>query len=400
MMNVSTPSIDFLINDSTFIPTEADVIDYSQSVLIFFTVIMSLLTVAMAVGNISVIVALVTLRPLRSASNQLTINLCVGETILGLVVMPYGTMTMFLRVPVWGEATCIAMAFIKMTIIYSTNLTLMAIGIDRYMKVKHTTLHRLRFKRPLIIILITWILSLLSALPPLVGWGWYHWVQVKPICTNDWIDSVSYTLFLVIGFMCIPLCVVFYCYGSIVRVVVQSRRRLDVHQRKEIKDATPHTSGGLESLETNSEQVGIHLEPVKWASRTDRAVNTLAVSVIDTPPPRPKQDAVRPKLQPRFLGRSNGIVKKPMKRVNRADIAVIRTMIIVVSTYVIFWYPYIICMLIKIVTKERMSFIVESTTIELAFIGMALNPIIYAVSNKGFRRDLKSAFKRQIKEER
>lgn len=401
MMNSSTlPTDSLAINDSTPTPIGADIIDYSQDVLVLFTVIMSLLTVAMTVGNIFVIVALNAVRPLRSASDQLTINLCVGGTILGLVVMPYGAMTMYLRVPVWGETACVTMAFIKNVSMFNTNLTLMTIGIDRYMKVKYTALHRLRFKRPWVIIFAMWLLSFVSAIPPLVGWGWYHWVPVKPICSNDWIASVSYTLFLVISFISIPICVVFFCYGSIVRIAVQSRRRLDVHQRKntDAKDATPHTSAGVESSETKSDQVGIQLEPVRWASRTDKAAaNTLAVSVIDTLPSPTSHGAVRPEVQPGFFNRSPRTDTKPTKQVNRADIAVIRTMILVVSTYVIFWYPYIICILIKIATNERMSFIVETVTIELAFLGMALNPIIYSVSNRGFRRDIKSAFKKVYK---
>ena len=72
-----------------------------------------------------------------------------------------------------------------------------------------------------------WIFSGLLACPPLLGWGIYDYLPRQSFCFCQWTSSVSYTFFMVGVCFGGPCSVMTFCYVQILRVVRNSRKRVD-----------------------------------------------------------------------------------------------------------------------------------------------------------------------------
>ncbi|KAI8513659.1 melatonin receptor [Branchiostoma belcheri] len=83
--------------------------------------------------------------------------------------------------------------------------------------------------KTLVIVAASWVYSFLFDLPLLLGWG-KHSYDIKTMgCTYDRTDTFSYTLFLVIAGIGLPLVVVVCSYSKIFYHVHQSKMRVAVH---------------------------------------------------------------------------------------------------------------------------------------------------------------------------
>lgn len=99
------------------------------------------------------------------------------------------------------------------------------IAIDRYLAIARP-IHqakKMTRKKAFLMIIVVWIWSLASSLPPLFGWGRYIPEGFQTSCTFDYLtrtdNNRTYIFFLYLFGFAVPLGVIFMAYGLIIRAV-------------------------------------------------------------------------------------------------------------------------------------------------------------------------------------
>ncbi|XP_059158640.1 melatonin receptor type 1A-like [Physella acuta] len=188
-----------------------------------------------------------TVRDLYSHRITLTFpGYVVPWTVVGLVLNYY---------PVVSFGNCVFNGLIIVVGYVASLQTLMVISVNRYLNICHTDLYNTIFSRSFLASILycslIWVFAFLSVLPPLLGWGEFHFDKKTHYCGYDRTDSFSYTLFLLLSSIGVPVIIVFYCNFAIWRFIRQASHRIygfKAHARRKTKLITPDELNLIKSL--------------------------------------------------------------------------------------------------------------------------------------------------------
>ena len=182
------------------------------------------------------------------------------------------------------------------------------------------------------LIVAIWMLALFASLPPLCGWSQYTWLPTTSNCLVQWDINPSFAYTFTIVFLILPLCILCYCYGKILRVARLTTRR---------------TSNGNTVLPT---------------SEYDPSVR-------------------------RRSRRSSLLVNIRMNSPTKA----IKTVLVTLTALLLTVGPLAVMLVYQAINgAEKIPVIVEIITTWFFFCNFIANSLIYAVWNKSIRRELLS----------
>ncbi|XP_032369993.1 adenosine receptor A1 [Etheostoma spectabile] len=206
------------------------------------------IALASVVGNVLVVLAVCVNRALRNTTFCFIVSLAVADIAVGVLVIPLaiiislGFNTQFY--------TCLFLSCLLLIITQSSILSLLAIAIDRYLRVKIPTRYNtiVTQRRAYVAVFLCWILSFLTGLVPMIGWNNRN-VQGNLsgssdiVCEFTAVMRMDYMVYFnFFGWVVVPLSIMIALYGEIFRVI---RRRLnqraeatcdgDRYYRKELK---------------------------------------------------------------------------------------------------------------------------------------------------------------------
>uniref|UniRef100_A0A665TED9 Adenosine A3 receptor n=1 Tax=Echeneis naucrates TaxID=173247 RepID=A0A665TED9_ECHNA len=212
--------------------------------------LMAEITIALAsvLGNVLVVLVVCVNRALRNTTFCFIVSLAVADIAVGVLVIPLaivislGFNTQFY--------TCLFLSCLLLIITQSSILSLLAIAIDRYLRVKIPTKYDIIMTqgRAYVAVCLCWILSFLTGLVPMIGWNNLN-PQGNLSSSNEIVckfTSVIRMDFMVyfnfFGWVVVPLSIMIALYAEIFRVI---RRQLnkraeatcdrDRYYRKELK---------------------------------------------------------------------------------------------------------------------------------------------------------------------
>ncbi|CAH1249273.1 MTNR1A [Branchiostoma lanceolatum] len=221
----STPA-----NDSALPDLDYD--ELGMGVKIGSSILLVVLIAGGTFGNCLIIGAVYATPSLRSVSNIFIVNLAVADLMVSSVVDTFNIVGVidqnFLRD---HPVVCELVGFVCVTSCICSLMSVSNIGINRLLFVVKPHWHASVYTVPktLMIVAAMWVYSFLFDLPLLLGWG-QHSYDIKTMgCTYDRTHTFSYTLFLVIAGIALPLVVVVGCYSKIFYHVHQSKVRVAVH---------------------------------------------------------------------------------------------------------------------------------------------------------------------------
>ncbi|XP_066264203.1 melatonin receptor type 1A-like [Branchiostoma lanceolatum] len=253
----STPA-----NDSALPDLDYD--ELGMGVKIGSSILLVVLIAGGTFGNCLIIGAVYATPSLRSVSNIFIVNLAVADLMVSSVVdtfnivgvidqvkdtdcsaFPMGFLTHAnLGTPALNflrdhPVVCEMVGFVCVTSCICSLMSVSNIGINRSVLIVcllllfvvkphwHASVYTV--PKTLMIVAAMWVYSFLFDLPLLLGWG-QHSYDIKTMgCTYDRTHTFSYTLFLVIAGIALPLVVVVGCYSKIFYHVHQSKVRVAVH---------------------------------------------------------------------------------------------------------------------------------------------------------------------------
>ncbi|KAI4827373.1 hypothetical protein KUCAC02_030772 [Chaenocephalus aceratus] len=189
------------------------------------------IALASVVGNVLVVLAVCVNRALRNTTFCFIVSLAVADIAVGVLVIPLaiiislGFNTQFY--------TCLFLSCLLLIITQSSILSLLAIAIDRYLRVKIPTRYTtiVTQRRACVAVCLCWILSFLTGLVPMLGWNNLDNLEgnlttsSEIVCEFTAVMRMDYMVYFnFFGWVVVPLSIMIALYAEIFRVI---RRQLN-----------------------------------------------------------------------------------------------------------------------------------------------------------------------------
>ncbi|KAL0973997.1 hypothetical protein UPYG_G00214080 [Umbra pygmaea] len=242
------------------------------------------------VGNILVILAVVTNRHLRTPTNYFIINLAIADLLLGTTVLPVSATLEILNYWVFGRIFCDVWAAVDVLCCTASIMSLCVISIDRYIGVSHPLQYPsiVTEKRALLAMLGVWVLSVVISIGPLLGWK-------QPPSPHETVCLITeepfYALFSSLGSFYIPLVVILSMYFRVYVVAKRTTKNLEAGMMRERMDTNEltlrihkgsqvhdDTGGGTGKGRATHARSSLTVKLLKF-SREKKAAKTLGVVV-------------------------------------------------------------------------------------------------------------------------
>jgi hypothetical protein len=190
-------------------------------------------------GNILVILSVFTYRPLQSVQNIFIVSLALADTFVAVFVMPFHIIYQITDGKwLFGTLVCHFFLLLDILLCTSSTLHLCCIALDRYWAIKDSIRYAQKrtMRRVLIMIFITWFLSLFISLPVVI-WNTKTVRSVSETTDSSTTVAVTasseivcdiptdklYRFYSSSGTFFLPLIVMTFVY---VRIYLETKRRL------------------------------------------------------------------------------------------------------------------------------------------------------------------------------
>lgn len=326
---------------NTFSNISGSVAMLSDKTIAIQSTVMLILVISSLVCNGLVLVTFYKSRDLFTVTcNKFVLNMTFVNVFSTLFVLPFVTTTSISNDWLFRHTWCQINGFLLILLSCALLLTLAALSYDRcYFIVKplRYPIH-MSSSRAYIMIIVIWLLSLFTAILPVLGWGKFGYQRSKLSCTVLWhLYTSGYSKFFCVTSIFLPLLIIIVSYIFILRAV-----------HKQVR-------GGRLSL-------GSLISPSEYiqAQNQQRAMAT---------------------------------------RAEHSRIKAWKTLVLHVGTNLVCWIPYSVCILVEDL-RGRTDVIpqeIQTASAILIFSCVLWCPIIYAFRVKLVRREINTLVRRTFK---
>ncbi|XP_060662053.1 LOW QUALITY PROTEIN: G-protein coupled receptor moody-like, partial [Drosophila nasuta] len=316
------------------------------------------------------------------------ISLCIADLLFCALVLPFQGLRFVQGTWRHGAVLCRLIPFIQYGNIGVSLLCIAMITINRYVMITHHGCYARIYKRHWIAVMIAacWLISYGMQLPTLLGaWGRFGYddrLQTCSIMSDDHGHSSKTTLFIT-AFV-IPCLVIIACYAKIFWVVHKSEQRLKRHANKQnsipnnlrpVATATSLPTGGnAGDSQTQSQTAagagGLPASRVSSDSSSSYSTDVPEAAIATGG----KQPAIRVKDQREVRAKRNEW------RINKMVLAIF-------LSFVICYLPITI---VKVADKDVDHPSWHIFSYIMLYLSACINPIIYVIMNKQYRKAYKT----------
>lgn len=344
-------------------------------------IFLSLFIFGIIVGNIFVIMSVLLFREMRTMTNGLIVSLASADLLVALIVLPISLH--FEVVGQWTLGTIVCDFYVTSDVFCCTAsiLNIVVIAVDRYWlitkNVKYT--HNTTFPRQrvcLVMVFLAWTTSAIISTSPLFGWrrGTEREDPTQCMISQD----LSYTIFSTFGAFWFPLTVILLVYSRIFSI---ARRRARTRAKARSIHPSIHSTAGFSEM--NEMNGG-------GSSSSKRNGRYRQQSVDSQSPPRSPSSSRRSHL---FSSRRRGTRTSmdPRTRFSRTRMRnSARTLGLIIGGFVLCWLPFfLIATMQPFCSHCKVPKLLFSIVLWLGYSNSLLNPAIYAIWDKKFRRSFK-----------
>lgn len=289
-------------------------------------------------GNILILLAVWTNQHLQCVTSVFIVNLACADLLLAITGMPFTLVSSITFDWIFGEELCKLHGAINFVFAIASILSLTMVAIERYVAIikplKYLSI--MTHKTAVVMIAYVWFHSILGSLLPIMGWSRYTYIRMESLCTVDWTNSISNTVFVIMVCFFIPVTIVVYCYFHILTVAQDHSKRIQPNL-------------GELSLEISAEQA--------------HGVAVQAQREKDT--------------------------RKKAEKKYKQEAKAAKTLLLVIGTFMLCWSPHIVGIVTLLIPSTNLPKEFFALTTWLAMLNSACNPIIYGVLNRRFRESFK-----------
>lgn len=216
---------------------------YSAASIAGIAALVGVLIMVTVVGNILVVLAVLTSRALRAPQNLFLVSLATADILVATLVMPFSLANELMGYWYFGRVWCGVYLALDVLFCTSSIVHLCAISLDRYWSVTQAVEYNLKRtpKRVKCIILIVWLISALISSPPLVSMESSTQVNSQPQCQLN--DHTWYILSSSIASFFAPCLIMILVYIRIYQVAKTRTRSMS--GKKPRPEGITQTENGL-----------------------------------------------------------------------------------------------------------------------------------------------------------
>ncbi|KAH8294446.1 hypothetical protein KR018_005694, partial [Drosophila ironensis] len=354
---------------------------FSHPLMIFAAVMTFLIMVVGIFGNLLTVVALLKCPKVRNVAAAFIISLCVADLLFCALVLPFQGLRFVQGTWRHGKVLCRLIPFIQYGNIGVSLLCIAMITINRYVMITHHGFYARIYKRHWIGVMIAacWVFSYGMQLPTLLGsWGRFDYDSRLQTCSimSDRHGHSSKTTLFIIAFV-IPCLVIIACYAKIFWVVHKSEQRLKQHASKQNSipnNLRPPPSGT--SAGTTSSGGGGDCQPENRVSS-----DSSSSFCMEKPETVPSRSGSGQKQQPTRVKDQREV------RAKRNEWRITKMVLAIFLSFVVCYLPITI---VKVADKNVEHPTLHICSYILLYLSACINPIIYVIMNKQYRKAYKT----------
>ncbi|ODM89306.1 Octopamine receptor [Orchesella cincta] len=367
--------------------TNSSSIDPWQTWEILVTTIpMSLLILEIVLGNLLVIIAVLTQRTLRTPSNVIILSLAVADLAVGIFILPLNIADMIIG---WqlGKVICRIWLTSDVTLCSTSILHISAIAVDRFRSINEGVSYAQSrtIRMSLIVCGALWLIALWIASAPVLGWN--DWSKSGGNASSDSMDcyltrDLGYIIHSASGAFFIPAAIMVGLYFRIfllIRNKLRERAKIacvsksksnNQPDEEEIMDRHEQSSGDIvEDPSTDATKESTQKPKTSLDSNT-----TISTNNNDK------------KTRKKHSEQIETILKNKLRFSLTKERKAAKTLGIIIGAFIVCWTPFTLCYLISGIPGNNVPFVLFQSVTWLGYVNSGLNPIIYTIYNPDFRR--------------
>nr|XP_020632997.1 alpha-2C adrenergic receptor-like [Pogona vitticeps] len=374
-------SVLFSASPPSFAPAAAA---YSPAAVACLAAVVGFLIVFTIVGNVLVVIAVLTSGALRAPQNLFLVSLASADILVAALVMPFSLANELMEDWYFGKAWCNIYLALDVLFCTSSIVHLCAISLDRYWSVTQAVEynHKRTPRRIKGIILLVWLISAVISSPPLISKYWEPEGEPPSRCKLN--DETWYILSSCIGSFFAPCVIMVLVYIRIYRVAKLRTRTLS-EKRPPPEGSSVRLENGLNRAERgftspttgrgeNGASAGQRWWPAVELEDVDRLSRASLRSLEFFSSHRRKRGSICQKAASQAREKRFTFV-----------------LAVVMGVFVVCWFPFFFTYSLYGICREACQ--VPETLFKfffwIGYCNSSLNPVIYTIFNQDFRRSFK-----------
>ncbi|XP_077381632.1 alpha-2C adrenergic receptor [Festucalex cinctus] len=393
------------------------------SFLILFTI----------VGNVLVVIAVLTSRALKPPQNLFLVSLASADILVATLVMPFSLANELMGYWLFGKIWCDIYLALDVLFCTSSIVHLCAISLDRYWSVTQAVEYNLKRtpKRVKGMIVVVWLISAVISFPPLISMDRSN-NETTPQCIIN--DETWYILYSSIGSFFAPCVIMILVYIRIYQVAktrtrTMSEKKRDVDSPQENGRTDTDKGGSFKSerggsvkeqecenghckehmastsLTKSSKNPHIdHHDDFDDSSSSDEKPKKSSTSSRHHDDRKERKSSRKSSSASKFSSRKSYASSKSMElfssrrkrrsTVNRKKVSAARekrftfVLAVVMGVFVLCWFPFFFSYSLYGICREMCK--IPETLFKfffwIGYCNSSLNPVIYTIFNQDFRR--------------
>ncbi|XP_055087919.1 alpha-2B adrenergic receptor [Periophthalmus magnuspinnatus] len=381
---------------------------YSPQATAAIAVSITFMMMVTIVGNILVIIAVLTSRSLKGAQNLFLVSLAAADILVATLIIPFSLANELQGHWVFSSLWCEIYLALDVLFCTSSIVHLCAIALDRYLSISRPVSYGTKRtpKRIKAAIVIVWLISAVISFPPLLTLDKSEGGEE----TCELNDERWYILYSTIGSFFAPCVIMILVYIRIYQIAKKHTRCPPGQNHKPMPGpvgAHEHVQRAAEAGQQNGDkQDSIGDQQQKVLSKITHLDSTQASQTI-TLVSITKQDAQQnPKAtqagskvvveeSPNIQGTPTSRRKAMVNREKRFTFV----LAVVMGVFVICWFPFFFTYSLQAICPETCT--IPNPLFKfffwIGYCNSCLNPVIYTIFNKDFRRAFKRILCRDTK---
>ena len=369
-------------------------------IIITKTVFVSFFTILSIVENFCVLYAIKRFKTLRTVPNYFIASLSLADVLYAIFGSPSMIATTISKEWVLGDFYCNVIGIINTLSCTASITTLVAISVNRYIAVSRPfrIVRIYTFRNTILIIIMIWFASLLFSAPPLFGWS--NFTPGSNFCVIDARIHPSYTIMLTVTHYISPAILQPICYYKIYKILkmrnkifstdpehtLKNKSKIHPAPIKELNNVPKKKQGDVCSrVQKNPKSVQkytVNDNSNENQNRDLRKVKVFCSNSIELP-----NDAKRSAVS------RNRAEKIELYKILTREAKTTAIMVAVVIAFYVCWTPLAIASILYAFSLQPSEFGLVTFAFVIASTNGVINPLIYGVMNKKFRRAYKTIFR-------
>ena len=369
-------------------------------IIITKTVFVSFFTILSIVENFCVLYAIKRFKTLRTVPNYFIASLSLADVLYAIFGSPSMIATTISKGWVLGDFYCNVIGIINTLSCTASITTLVAISVNRYIAVSRPfrIVRIYTFRNTILIIIMIWFASLLFSAPPLFGWS--NFTPGSNFCVIDARIHPSYTIMLTVTHYISPAILQPICYYKIYKILkmrnkifstdpehtLKNKSKIHPAPIKELNNVPKKKQGDVCSrVQKNPKSVQKYTVNDNSNENQNgdlRKVKVFCSNSIELP-----NDAKRSAVS------RNRAEKIELYKILTREAKTTAIMVAVVIAFYVCWTPLAIASILYAFSLQPSEFGLVTFAFVIASTNGVINPLIYGVMNKKFRRAYKTIFR-------